>query len=99
MASLVTRSSTKEFFMKRVSLTAVAAALSFAAFSAAAEYPEKPITVVVPFAAGGPTDRVARDLAEAMRKPLGGVSIVVENVGGGGSAIGSNKVAKAEADG
>ena len=65
----------------------------------AQSYPAKPITVVVPFAAGGPTDRVARDLAEAMRKPLGGVSIVVENVGGGGSAIGSNKVAKAEADG
>ena len=37
-----------------------------------AEYPEKPITIVVPFAAGGPTDKVARDLAEALRKPLNG---------------------------
>ena len=54
---------------------------------------------MVPFVAGGPTDRVARDLAEAMRKPLGDVSIVIENVLGAGSSIGSNKVAKANADG
>ena len=70
-----------------------------AVFAHAQSYPAKPITIVVPFAAGGPTDRVARDLAEAMRKPLGGVSIVVENLGGAGSSIGTNKVAKAEADG
>jgi tripartite-type tricarboxylate transporter receptor subunit TctC len=49
--------------------------------------------------AGGPTDRVARDLAEAMRKPLGDVSIIIENVLGAGSSIGSNKVAKANPDG
>jgi tripartite-type tricarboxylate transporter receptor subunit TctC len=67
----------------------------------AADFPvkDKPITIVVPFAAGGPTDRVARDLAEAMRKPLGGVSIVVDNAGGAGGSIGANKVAKANADG
>ena len=59
----------------------------------------KPITFVVPFAAGGPTDRVARDLAEAMRKPLGGVSIVVDNAAGAGGTIGANKVAKAAPDG
>src|SRR3954465_13614068 len=59
----------------------------------------KPITLVVPFAAGGPTDRVARDLAEAMRKPLGGVSIVVDNAAGAGGSIGANKVAKAAPDG
>jgi tripartite-type tricarboxylate transporter receptor subunit TctC len=53
----------------------------------------------VPFAAGGPTDRVARDLAEAMRKPLGGATVVVENAGGAGGTIGANKVAKATADG
>ncbi|TDM06782.1 MAG: hypothetical protein C4K60_11625 [Ideonella sp. MAG2] len=85
--------------MKRLSLTAVAAALSFAAFSAAAEYPEKPITVVVPFAAGGPTDKVARDLAEALRKPMGGATIVIENVGGAGGTLGAAKVAKAAPDG
>jgi tripartite-type tricarboxylate transporter receptor subunit TctC len=67
----------------------------------AADYPikDKPITIVVPFAAGGPTDRVARDLAEAMRKPLGGATVVVENAGGAGGTIGANKVAKSSPDG
>ena len=67
----------------------------------AEDYPskDKPITIVVPFAAGGPTDRVARDLAEALRKPLGGVSIVIDNTAGAGSSIGSAKVARANPDG
>ena len=79
-------------------LIALVAALS--AVSAYADtYPSKPISIVVPFSAGGPTDRVARDLAEAMRKPLGDVSIVVDNVAGAGSSIGANKVAKAAPDG
>ena len=64
-----------------------------------AEYPDKPVTIVVPFAAGGPTDKVARDLAEAMRKPLGGASIIIENTAGAGGTIASNKVAKAPNDG
>ena len=59
----------------------------------------KPISIVVPFAAGGPTDRVARDLAEALRKPLGGATVVVENALGAGGTIGANKVAKATPDG
>jgi len=66
---------------------------------AAAAYPDKPITIVVPFAAGGPTDKVARDFAEAMRKPLGGATLVVENVGGAGGTLGAAKVAKANPDG
>ncbi len=66
----------------------------------AADYPgTKPITLVVPFSAGGPTDRVARDLAEAMRKPLGGTIILVDNAAGAGGSIGANKVAKAAPDG
>ena len=65
----------------------------------AQSYPSKTITIVVPFSAGGPTDRVARDLAEAMRKPLGGATIVIDNTAGAGSSIGSNKVAKAAPDG
>ncbi len=67
----------------------------------AADFPakDKVITIVVPFAAGGPTDRVARDLAEAMRKPLGGVSIVIDSAVGAGGSIGANKVAKASPDG
>ena len=56
--------------------------------------------MVVPFAAGGPTDRVARDLAEAMRKAMGGsANFVVENVNGAGGTIGATKVAKATPDG
>lgn len=66
----------------------------------ATEYPikDKPVTIVVPFAAGGPTDRVARDLAEAMRKPLG-TTVVVENIAGAGGTIAANKVAKSSQDG
>jgi tripartite-type tricarboxylate transporter receptor subunit TctC len=79
-----------------LSLLAVAALTS----ANAADYPvkDKPVTIVVPFTAGGPTDRVARDLAEAMRKPLG-ANVVVENVAGAGGTIGANKVAKAPQDG
>jgi tripartite-type tricarboxylate transporter receptor subunit TctC len=67
----------------------------------AADFPQKdkPITIIVPFAAGGPTDRVARDLAEAMRKPLGGANVLVDNAAGAGGTIGANKVAKAAPDG
>jgi tripartite-type tricarboxylate transporter receptor subunit TctC len=74
-------------------------ALGAVALSASAQnYPTKPITIIVPFSAGGPTDRVARDLAEAMRKPLGG-TVLVDNAAGAGGSIGANKVAKAPADG
>ncbi len=59
----------------------------------------KPVTLVVPFAAGGPTDRVARDLAEAMRKAIPGGNFVVENAAGAGGTIAATKVAKANPDG
>ena len=73
-------------------------ALTQTAFAAEFPIKDKPVTIVVPFAAGGPTDRVARDLAEAMRKPLG-TTVVVENVAGAGGTIAANKVAKASQDG
>jgi tripartite-type tricarboxylate transporter receptor subunit TctC len=87
--------------MKRLLKTLVPLALTAAALSAGAQaaYPSKPITIIVPFAAGGPTDKVARDLAEALRKPLGGATVIVDNAAGAGGAIGANKVAKAPADG
>ena len=83
--------------MKRL-LVIAAAALTLVA--QAQNFPgTKPITFVVPFAAGGPTDRVARDLAEAMRAPLGGAIVLVDNAAGAGGSIGANKVAKAAPDG
>jgi len=82
--------------MKKL-LTALATTLT--ATVALAAFPEKPITIVVPFAAGGPTDKVARDLAEALRKPLNNATIVIENVGGAGGTLGAGKVAKAAPDG
>ncbi len=78
----------------------LALTLSTVAFAAAAqEFPSKPITFVVPFAAGGPTDTVARQLAETMRKHLNNATIVVENAAGAGGTIGANKVARAAPDG
>ena len=69
-----------------------------APFALAQDYPASQVTLVVPFAAGGPTDKVARDLAEALRKPLG-QTVIVDNVGGAGGTRGAAKVAKAAADG
>jgi tripartite-type tricarboxylate transporter receptor subunit TctC len=82
--------------MKRL-LIAVTTALLCA--TAWADYPDKPVTIVVPFAAGGPTDKVARDLAEALRKPMNGQSIIIENVGGAGGTLGAAKVARSPNDG
>src|SRR3954470_19324408 len=87
--------------MKKLLQSLVPLALAATAFGAAAadEFPAgKPITLIVPFAAGGPTDKVARDLAEALRKPLG-TTVIVDNAAGAGGAIGANKVARAPADG
>jgi tripartite-type tricarboxylate transporter receptor subunit TctC len=86
--------------MKKLFQAVLPLALAAAAISAGAQdYPgSKPITLIVPFSAGGPTDRVARDLAEALRKPLG-ATVVVDNAAGAGGSIGANKVAKAPADG
>lgn len=80
----------------------VAAAAAVAAFglapASAADYPTRPITMVVPFSAGGPTDTVTRLIAESMGKDLG-QQIVVENVGGAGGTLGAARVAKADKDG
>ena len=66
--------------------------------NAADNYPSRSITMVVPFAAGGPTDIIARILVERMKVPLG-QPIVVENVGGAGGSVGVGRVAHAPADG
>ncbi len=84
--------------MKRLLVLAAAAT---AMFVNAQTFPgSRPISVVVPFAAGGPTDLVARQLAEAMRKAMGGsANFVVENAAGAGGTIGATKVARAAPDG
>jgi tripartite-type tricarboxylate transporter receptor subunit TctC len=64
----------------------------------AQKYPDKPISLVVPFAAGGPTDTIARLLATNMSKTLG-QTVVVENVAGAGGTVASAKVAKSKPDG
>ena len=86
--------------MKKLFTLSLLAVAALSSGVQAADFPtkDKPVTIVVPFTAGGPTDRVARDLAEALRKPLG-ANVVVENVAGAGGTIGANKVAKAPQDG
>lgn len=89
--------------MLKSSLCSVALGVSLAALAssvvAADNFPNaKPLTMIVPFAAGGPTDAVARSLAEAMREKLG-QTVVVENVGGAGGTIGASRVASATPDG
>jgi tripartite-type tricarboxylate transporter receptor subunit TctC len=88
-------------FTRRALALASLAAASVAATPALAQadYPNKPITIVVPFAAGGPTDMVARALADAMRKQIPNSTFVIDNSAGAGGTVGANKVAKAAADG
>ena len=81
--------------MKKLMTATAAALLAGTAFA----WPDKPITLVVPFTAGGPTDKVARDLAEVLRKSLNNQTVVIENVGGAGGTLGAGKVAKAAPDG
>jgi tripartite-type tricarboxylate transporter receptor subunit TctC len=88
--------------LARAASAATAAAAFACAFPAPAiaqaTYPSRPIRVIVPFAAGGPSDIIARILAEALYQPLG-QSVVIENRAGGGANIGIGLVARAEPDG
>ena len=85
----------------RLSLAATAAALAVcsAACSAAAQtYPNRPITLVIPFAPGGSTSIVGRTVADKMSEILG-QPIVVDNRGGGGGTVGTRAIAKSPPDG
>ena len=86
------------FRCRRLALGIAAAALAFALPASAQDYPNRVITMIVPFAAGGPTDTVARLIAEPMSKTLG-QQVIIENVGGAGGTIGAARVAKADPDG
>jgi tripartite-type tricarboxylate transporter receptor subunit TctC len=79
-------------------LAALAAALGVATSAPAQNFPTRAVTMVVPFAAGGPVDTVARILAEPMRKSLGQV-VVVESTTGAGGSLGVGRVARATPDG
>ena len=84
----------------KITLMRAAACLALfgSAFAHAQSYPTKTITMIVPFAAGGPTDTVARLVAQSMGNKLK-QQIIIENVGGAGGTIGAARVAKAAPDG
>jgi len=90
--------------MKRIPVTLAAAVAAIAGVAsswpamAQATYPTRPVTMLVPAAAGGPSDTVAQLVAEAMSADLG-QRVVIENVGGAGGSIGAGRVAKAAPDG
>ena len=84
--------------MRRLLIAACAAALAGIAPASAQTYPAKPITIVVPFAAGGPADTLARLLGERMKGSLG-QNIVVENVAGAAGSLGVGRVVRAAPDG
>jgi tripartite-type tricarboxylate transporter receptor subunit TctC len=82
----------------RVAAIAWAALIAGVTAGVAQNYPSKPITMIVPFAAGGPTDALARVLGDRMRQTLG-EAVVVENVTGAGGTIGVTRAVKAAPDG
>ena len=85
--------------MKKLIVAAATAAMLALVTSAGAQnYPSKPITIIVPFAAGGPTDALARVLGDRMRQALG-QTIVVENVTGAGGTLGVGRAVRAAPDG
>jgi tripartite-type tricarboxylate transporter receptor subunit TctC len=83
--------------MKKL-LVAAAAVLTIFTSAAAQDYPSRPIVMIVPFAAGGPTDVVARILAEGMRASLG-QPVLIENVTGAAGSIAVGRVARSAPDG
>ena len=84
--------------MRRLSLALAFAALVGIAGADAQSYPTRPITLIIPFPAGGSTDAIGRIVAERMRASLG-QPIIIENVGGAGGSIGVGRVARAAPDG
>ena len=85
--------------MKKLTIAAVTAAMLAGIVAASGQaYPSKPITIIVPFAAGGPTDALARVLADRMRQSLG-QTIVIENVTGAGGTLGVARAVRSAPDG
>lgn len=89
----------QQFRWLRRSVVAALACVAFGAMPASAQnFPSKTITIVVPFAAGGPSDILARLFATVMSQNLG-QQVIIENAAGAGSTVGINRVAKADPDG
>src|SRR5258707_656183 len=84
--------------MRKLATVAAAALAMLARPAAAQEWPARPLTLVVPYAAGGPNDTIARVLSGRLAEILNG-QIIIENVGGAGGMTGANRVAKAAPDG
>ena len=87
-----------DFCMRKQLVLAFVLAVGAGAIASAQSYPSRPITLVVPFGAGGPADAIGRIVAEGMREPLG-QPVIVENVAGASGTIGVGRVAAAQADG
>src|SRR2546428_10825324 len=84
--------------LTRISAAVFGLLLTLAAGAEAQNYPTKPMTMIIPFAAGGPTDVLGRVMAQRMSELLG-QQVVVENIGGAGGMTGSKRVADAAPDG
>src|SRR3954454_19405684 len=84
--------------MRKSILAALFAMLAFAVPALAENFPSHPITIVVPFSAGGPSDVMARILAERMKVTLG-ENLLIENVTGAGGSIGVGRAVRSPADG
>jgi tripartite-type tricarboxylate transporter receptor subunit TctC len=84
--------------MRKLTIIAAMLALLGGSAMAQSDYPTRPVTMIVPFAAGGPTDTVARLIAEPMTRALG-QQVLVENVAGAGGTLAAGRAAKADPDG
>src|SRR4029453_17810545 len=84
--------------MRQIIIAAFIAACALTSAGNAQDYPTRPVTMVIPFAAGGPTDVLGRVVADRMSQLLG-QQVVVENVGGAGGMTGIQRVAQAAPDG
>lgn len=84
--------------MIRLGLAVLAAIIAFTGVSGAQDFPQRPITLIVPFPAGGPADGLARAFAEGLGQELG-QTIVVDNRPGGGTMVGLSAAARSEPDG
>ena len=84
--------------MTRIAIAVLVAVCALVGHAAAQSFPERPITLINPYAAGGPADLLARTVADGMSEVLGR-PVIVENRAGAGTAIGARAVAQAKSDG